>query len=451
MSAIICKCGQSHAQPEHGQLRQLLARVPPAQHAEEGSGDGEVAVVRDFPPGMRVQEAKRRNFLPVAVFQEAGETMPTLSRRVLLFSVPALAAGSAFAQFKRVEGAKPASSEPDATFRVDVNVVNILATVRDKDGHIVGNLNKDDFEIVDNGHTREIQYFSQQSDLPLTIGLLVDTSFSQRDILDDERKASYAFLNEVLRAEQDHAFLIKFDAEVELVQDLTASKPLLEKGLASLRTPQPSFQRPFQTPAGNQFQIGVGIPLPGGRRRRPGGGRSGGGRGGGSGGGRGIPQGIGTLLYDAVYLAGDEVLAKQPGRKAILLLSDGVDFGSKVTESAAVEAAHRADTLVYSILYADEDGPGQGRGGARMGRILGDGKKVLEKLSSQTGAGMFEVSSKNTLSAIFNQIQEELRNQYSLGFTPGAESGPAFRTLEVRTKNKNLKVQTRSGYYPKPA
>ncbi len=376
--------------------------------------------------------------------------MSTLSRRVLLLSFPALAAGSAFAQFKRVDGAQPVPSDADATFRVDVNVVNILATVRDKNGQIVGNLNKDDFEIVDNGHPREIQYFSQQSDLPLTIGLLVDTSFSQRDVLEEERKASYAFLNEVLRADQDQAFLIKFDTEVELVRDLTSSKALLEKGLASLRTPDPSLKRRFQAPAGSQFQIGVGIPLPG-SRRRPGGGRPSGGRGGGSGRGRGIPAGIGTLLYDAVYLAGDEVLAKQPGRKAILLLSDGVDFGSKVTESAAVEAAQRADTLVYSILYANEDGRGQGRGGARMGRNLGDGKKVLEKLSSQTGAGMFEVSSKKTLSTIFSQIQEELRNQYSLGFTPGAESGPAFRTLEVRTKNKNLKVQTRAGYYPKPA
>jgi VWFA-related protein len=389
--------------------------------------------------------------------------MSTLSRRSLLSALSLLAV-HASGQFRRVEGASSNPSapanEPDATFRVDVNVVNVFASVRDKDGRIVPNLTQDDFEILDNGVPREIQYFARQSDLPLTVGLLVDTSMSQRGVLDEERQASQRFLEEVLRPDQDQAFLIKFDAEVELLQDLTASKPLLEKALGALRVPEPALQRRFQSEATQQgigpsaFQIGVGIPFPGGRARFPGGRRGGGAGGGQPGGGRtggGVPAGIGTALYDAVYLAGNEVLAKETGRKAMLILSDGVDFGSKVSQDTAIESAQRSDSLVYSILYADTDGPGRGVFGSRAARRMPDGKKALAALSSPSGGALFEVSSKRTVSQIFAQIQEDLRNQYNLGFAPASGTGPAFRKLEIRARDKKLKVQAREGYYPKPA
>ncbi|MDZ7638723.1 MAG: VWA domain-containing protein [Bryobacterales bacterium] len=376
--------------------------------------------------------------------------MSSVSRRLFLGGLPMLAVAASSAQFKRAEGAAPSGGEADATFRVDVNVVNIFAyNVENREGRIVNTLSKEDFEIIDNGKPREIQYFSRQSDLPLSIGLLIDTSMSQRGVLDEEREASRRFLKEVLRPEQDSAFVIKFDAEVELLQDLTASKPLLEEALSALRTPEPALQRRLQSPlAASPFQVGVGIPIPGGRSRRGG---NGGRRGGGArtgGGGRTIPAGIGTALYDAVYLASDEVLAKQRGRKAVLILSDGVDFGSKVSQAAAIEAAHRADTLVYSVLYVDENGPA--RGGRMAGRMP-DGRKTLESLSRPSRGALFEVSTKKSLSAIYAQIQEDLRNQYSLGFAPETGTGPAFRKLELRVRDKQLKVQAREGYYPRPA
>ncbi|HEV2687524.1 MAG TPA: VWA domain-containing protein, partial [Bryobacteraceae bacterium] len=188
----------------------------------------------------------------------------------------------------------------------------------------------------------------------------------------------------------------------------------------------------------------------------PGGRRGGGGRGGG-----------GTSLYDSVLLASDELMKKQSGRKALIALTDGVDNGSKVSLSSGIESAQRADTLVYSILFADEAAYGNGgfgRGGG-MGRHGGgfpgggypggqrrdrpDGKTVLQRLSKETGGGFFEVSKKQPIERIYAQIEEELRNQYSLGYTPDrADAGPGYRTIHLTTKQSGLVVQTRAGYYP---
>jgi VWFA-related protein len=173
------------------------------------------------------------------------------------------------------------------------------------------------------------------------------------------------------------------------------------------------------------------------------------------------------LLYDAVYLASNELMKKQQGRKALIVLSDGVDHGSKETLASAVEAAQRADTLVYSILFADEQGYGSGGGfGGRgmggmggMGRRGGgrgrypqqmrpDGKKILERISKETGARLFEVSKKQPIEQIYGQIQEELRNQYSLGYTPDrADVGAGYHKIRLMTKQKDLIVQARDGYY----
>ena len=311
------------------------------------------------------------------------------------------------------------------TYSADVKVVNVLATVRDKHGAIVRNLQRDDFTLEEDGRPQVIRYFARETDLPLTLGLLVDTSISERRRIGQERTASATFLDQVLREDKDKGFVIHFDHEVELLQDLTSSRQRLKAALNELETPQLE-------------------------RRREGG--SGGGRGG---------HGGGTALYDAVLLASDELMKKQSGRKALIVLSDGVDRGSKVPIESAIESAHRADTLVYSILFADEQpfshggygGPGWGgrRGGGRMGRPGGnrpDGKKVLQQISKETGGGFFEVSKKQPLEQTYARIDEELRSQYNLGFTSDRpDAGPGYRHLRLTTRDKALTVQAREGYY----
>ncbi len=331
--------------------------------------------------------------------------------------------------------APPAQTQPAITLSVQVKVVNVLATVRDKHGKIVNNLTKDDFMLTEDGHPQTIHYFTRETDLPLTLGLLVDTSMSQRRVLDQERSASHSFLDQMVRVEKDKAFIIHFDHEVELLQDLTSSHEKLEAALGSLTTPQ------FARTSNDRSDQGSG---PG---RGSGGHHMGGG---------------GTLLYDAVYLASDELMKKQQGRKALIVLSDGVDRGSKETLETAVATAQRADTAVYSILYKDDEG--YGRGGFGMGGPMGggmgrhgrfpeqprpDGKKILARISKETGGRLFEVSKKQSVDEIYSLIEEELRNQYSLGYTPergGAPEG-GYHKIQVTTKQKDLTVQSREGYF----
>jgi VWFA-related protein len=341
------------------------------------------------------------------------------------------------------------------TFSSDVKVVNVLATVRDKHGQIVNNLTKDDFKLQQDGQPQSIHYFAKETDLPLTLGLLVDTSMSQRRLIEQERTASYSFLNNLMRPDKDKAFVIHFDWEVELLQDTTSSRPKLEAALDKLDNPR--FAPGYGSGGGSS-----GGGSPGG-----GSGSSGGGRGGGH------HMGGGTDLYDAVFLASDEVARKLKGRKALIILSDGVDTGSKVSLDRAIETAQRADTLVYSILYADPEaysrqgypgGGGMGRHGGwggpggGMGRPGGggypqqashpDGKKVLERISRETGGRFFEVSKKQPIDQIYAQIEQELRNQYSLGYTPAKDvAGPGYHKITLTATNKDLVVQTREGYY----
>jgi VWFA-related protein len=370
-------------------------------------------------------------------------------RRAFLSLRAAYAALPTQAQFKRVEGGAvrttvptpQADTEADATFRVDVDVVNVLASVRDPNGAIVSNLAKEDFQLLDDGVEREIRYFTRQSDLPLTIGILVDTSRSQANVLEEQREAAYQFLGRVLRPEQDQAFVIKFDREVELLQGLTASRKDLERAIGRLGNPGGSVRPVLRTPMASDFQIRIG--LPGGRR--PGGrGTPGGDRGGDRTPQPGGSSTGGTHLYDAVYLAADEVLAKESGRKAILLISDGVDYGSRISRGDAAETSQRADSLVYSILYMDP------RVYNRK-RIRERGRGALQFLSSETGGAMFEVTEDLSINEVFAQIEEELRNQYSLGFTPSAGTPGAQRQLELRVRDKKLTVRARKSYYTKAA
>src|SRR5580700_168872 len=321
----------------------------------------------------------------------------------------------------------------------EVKLVTVYAAVRDKHGKIIPNLNQSDFALQEDARPQTIKYFARESDLPLTLGLLVDTSLSQRRVLDQEKSASYAFFDHILREDKDKAFLIHFDREVELLQDLTASRERLRAGLEDLSTPS------FTNTSGG----------------------GGGGPAGGSGRGHGHGGG-GTLLYDSIYLASNELMKKQQGRKALIILTDGVDQGSKESLNTAIASAQRADTAVYSILFADEDaygsggrggygghggygGGGRGGGGRYPQQDRPDGKKVLERISKETGGQLFEVKKKLSIEEMYAQIEDELRNQYSLGYTPDHPSEDAtYHLLRATTNQKDLIVQAREGYYSGP-
>jgi VWFA-related protein len=337
------------------------------------------------------------------------------------------------------------------TYSSDVNVVNVFATARDKKGQIVADLKQEEFQLQDDGQPQTIRYYARETDLPLTLGLLVDTSMSQRRVLGQERSASYRFFDQVLREDKDMAFVIHFDHDAELLQDLTSSRKKLEDALSQLEVAQ-------------RDQNGGGNRGGGGGGGYPGGGGGGYPGGGGGGGGRGRGH-AGTVLYDSVLLASDELMSKQHGRKALILLTDGVDNGSKVTVERAIERAQRADTLVYSVLFADDESSGPpagfgrrgGMGGGGMGRRGGypggydrpDGKKVLQKIAKETGGGFFEVSKKRPIEQIYSEIQAELRSQYSIGYTPEpANANAYYRKITLTTTRKDVVIQARDGYYP---
>ncbi len=377
----------------------------------------------------------------------AREAVALVSIFLLLCAVPVLCQQSTPAQ-QPAPAPSPASTpqtDEKPSFSVQVKVVNVPATVRDKHGKVVSDLTKDDFVLEEDGRPQAIHYFSRESDLPLTLGLLVDTSFSQRRELEKERSASYTFLDRMIHQEKDAAFVIHFDHEVELLQDLTNSHQKLQVALNSLQVGRP---RDNDSSSGGS---GGGSPsgYPGGR---------------GGGGTRRVSLGHGTLLYDAVYLASDELMKKQQGRKAIIILSDGVDRGSKESLGAAIEAAQRSDTIVYSILYKDDEdngnrdrgfGGGMGRRGGGMGRgprrypqeERPDGKKILERISKETGGRLFEVSGRHPVDKIFSQIEEELRGQYSLGYTSDRADLLGYHKIHLQVKQKDFTVQSRDGYY----
>lgn len=367
---------------------------------------------------------------------------------------------------KAVPAPAPAQNQPTAKISQHVNVVALYVTVRDKHGKIVTDLNQQDFTVAEDGHPQKITAFYRATDLPLTLGLLVDTSLSQRNVLDDERDASYKFFDQMLREGKDQAFVIHFDREVELLQDLTGSRPKLQAALQELQTPQPQFSNGQDgkgggndggNGGGNTTDPDENVPV----NQTPGNGQERGERMGGG----------GTLLYDAIYLASNDEMKKVLGRKAVFVLSDGVDRGSKETLTDAIAAAQRADTAVYSIYFADhetDDNPfGGRRGGWGMGGPMGwpsgggasgrrrypeartDGKKILERISTETGGQLFQISKKLPLDQVFAQVEEELRNQYQLGYLmpDHSSSGAGYHKIALTTTRKDVSVQVRDGYY----
>jgi VWFA-related protein len=335
---------------------------------------------------------------------------------------------------------------PPTTLSVDVKVVTLPVTVRDKKGQIVTNLTKDDFVLQEDSRPQTIKYFNLDTNLPLTLGLLVDTSMSMRNALDQEKTSSKTFLNQMLTKPEDKAFLIHFDREVELLQDLTASKDKLSSALEELGPTQESFSQTSDPDSSGQQHA---------------------------------HRGGGTQLYDAIFLASDELMKKQQGRKALVVLSDGEDRGSRETINSAIEAAQRANTVVYTIYFQgeqshDNDNRGGGYGHPRIGMGGGgwpggggggypgggrggqhpsqephvDGKKIMIQIAEQTGGRMFEAKKKENFDQIYSNIAEELRSQYMLGYTPDKSSADAsYHKIVLTTKKKDLYVQTRDGYY----
>jgi len=314
----------------------------------------------------------------------------------------------------------------DSVIRGGVALVDLLVTVRDKKGALAKNLQQSDFKIYEDGREQQIQRFARETDLPLTVGVLVDVSGSVASEIADERKAAKQFFTQVLRPEDDQAFVISFARDATLMQDLTNSIQKLSDGLDELAPDRAAID------PGRVVMAQFPFPMPGGTGR---------------GGPRRLPGGTppisrrstrvfgGTVMYDAVFLAADEVLRPATGRKAIILITDGEDQGSRVTLTRALEASLKSDVIIYSI-FVKPDRSGSG------------GEETLQRLSDETGGRVFRLQ--RNLDKIFSEISDELRSQYSISYVPSRVGiNGDYRRVEVRMVNKTLKAQYRQGYYAK--
>jgi len=290
------------------------------------------------------------------------------------------------------------ASQTPGVIKSEVTLVNLFATVRDKNKHIVTDLKQDNFKIFEDGHEEKIAFFGKEVALPITLGLLLDTSGSEQNMLGPIQSAGSRFLHRVLR-KGDEAMIMSFDSDVDLLADFTDDRAILDRGINKARV---------NIPSGGSI---AGNPGPVGSR-----------------------DVVGTALYDAIYLACSEKLNGEAGRKAIIIVTDAQDEGSKVKLEEAVEAAQRTDTVIHILLVADP------RYGANGG--------AAHKLAEETGGRVISVSSEKRLEEAFDQISEELRSQYTLGYYPtnSAKDGK-FRKIKVEMDNKDLKVLARKGYY----
>src|SRR6266851_2481157 len=285
------------------------------------------------------------------------------------------------------------------TLKVNVNLVNVYFSVRDKSGYIT-NLHKDDCSIYEDKSLQKTKNFTQEKNLPLTIGILLDTSGSQQNVLPLEQTSGAEFLKDVLTP-KDEAFLISFDINVNLLADYTNSPRELKRAIDKAQ---------INTGAGTGSVTGNGTPR-------------------------------GTLLYDAVYLAAHDKLRQEAGRKILVLLTDGGDQGSQETLKNSIEAAQKANTIVYVILIADRGF----YGGFNMGYT---GAGDMDRLAKETGGRVINVGNNGKkLQEAFDQIQDELRTQYLASYTPtNLKADGTFRNLNI-TCQQGQKVQARKGYY----
>jgi VWFA-related protein len=305
--------------------------------------------------------------------------------------------------------AQPDTDESVLTLKVNVNLVNVFFTVKDKQGELVPHLSKNDCTVAEDKQPQTLKNFVAESDLPITLGILLDTSGSQYRVLPLEQETGGRFLEQVLR-KKDEAFVLSFDVDVDLLQDYTNNAHQLTRALDKAE---------INTAGGNGA---AGIP----------------GAGGGTVPTYGTPKG--TLLYDAVYLASNEKMSQETGRKAMILLTDGEDEGSDHKIQDAIAAAQKSNAIVYVILIADR---------GFYGGFGYSGYSAMKKLTEETGGRLIDVGNNGKkLEAAFQQIEDELRSQYVASYTPtNTKVDGTFRRITVECRGDGLKIQTRRGYY----
>jgi VWFA-related protein len=335
----------------------------------------------------------------------------------VLFALLPLACRAGWSQLAPSPDAAPISHAPAApeedksvaTFKLQVNLVDVFFTVKDKNNNLVPHLNKNDCSISEDKQPQTFKSFVAENNLPLTLGILLDTSGSQQRVLPLEQEAGSRFLERVLKA-KDEAFLLSFDVNVDLLQDFTNSPRLLARAMNKAE---------INTAGGNGA---AGIP--------------------GAGGGTvptiGDPKG--TLLYDAIYLASNEKLTQESGRKAMIILTDGDDQGSRIKITEAIAAAQKSNAMIYVILIADT---------GFYGGWGYNGYSAADKMSKETGGRLINVGNNGKkLEEAFAQIEDELRTQYVATYTPtNAKLDGTFRHLGLECHGDGLKVQVRKGYF----
>jgi VWFA-related protein len=323
--------------------------------------------------------------------------------------VPKTPQGQSPSAEKPADAQKPEDETPVETLKVSVNVVGLFFNVKDKHGALIPSLTKDDFTVFEDGKPQTIKYFAAESNLPLTLGILIDSSGSQRAVLDMEKDVGGAFLRQIL-TDKDEAYVIDFNVDASLVQDFTRDVRRLQAALNKVKI-NTGFTSPLP---------GAGNPVPTAGAAR------------------------GTVLYDAVYLSAHDMLAKEVGRKAMILLTDGEDEGSQLKIKDAIESAQKADAIVYVLLCAD-------RGFYGSFQVGYSGESEMRKLTEATGGRVINVGNKwDKLKEAFNQIAAELRSQYNLGYvSTNTKLDGSFRKLEIKAK-ENYKIQSRAGYYATP-
>jgi VWFA-related protein len=301
------------------------------------------------------------------------------------------------------------SQEPVATFKANANIVQLFFNVKDKHGALIPNLTKDDFNIAEDGKPQTIKYFTAESNLPLTLGIMIDSSASQTNVLEMEKEVGGAFLKQIL-TDKDEAYVISFDISVDLLQDFTRDVHRLQSALNKAKINTDFTQ-------GGIPGMGGG-PVP-------------------------VQNPKGTLLYDAVYLSAHDMLSKEVGRKAMILLTDGQDEGSRLKLRDAAEAAQKADAIVYVLLCADR---------GFYGGFGYSGEGEMRKLTEETGGRVINVGNKfDKLRDAFDQIASELRSQYNIGYTStNTKMDGSYRKIDIKNK-QNYKIQARAGYYASSA
>ena len=292
-----------------------------------------------------------------------------------------------------------AQDQPVPTLKLNTRVVAVNAVVLDAAGQPVRGLAKEDFQLKQDGASVDIRYFSEDQDLPLTLGLLVDTSGSQKIFLEDEIHASDLFFQAMLRRPTDRALLVQFDTEVLLRQPMTAAAQTLENSLRFLDMPR------------------YGASMDATRN--------------------------GTLLYDAIVRCSQSWLGREPGRRAMVLLTDGVDEGSRTSLDQAIAAAQKADVVVYSILYSSVMQFGRSAQNPEWAR----GQNVLNQISSTTGGRVFTVSTTLPLRDIFDAIEADMRLQYQIGYTPPDSQPGQYHKIDLKSDGRKMTVHARKGYY----